>query len=90
MTDTVIYTARKIITMHASNPEATAVAVRDGRVLAAGTLEECAAWGEHEVDRRFEDKVLIPGFVEAHGHTADGMIASSANHDPPVAPAPAR
>jgi predicted amidohydrolase YtcJ len=75
MSETVVYTARKIVTMNPSNPEATAVAVREGRVLCAGTLEECASWGDHTVDDRFAEKVLIPGFVEAHGHSADGMVA---------------
>jgi predicted amidohydrolase YtcJ len=66
-----IFTARKVITMNPANPQAQAVAVRDGRILCAGTLEECQAWGEATVDDRFADHVLIPGFVEAHGHTMD-------------------
>jgi predicted amidohydrolase YtcJ len=72
---TVVFTARSIVTMNPANPEATAVAVRDGRVLCVGSAEECAGWGEHTVDDRFRDHVLVPGFVEAHGHTADGMVA---------------
>lgn len=66
-----IFTARKIVTMNPANPEAQAVAVRDGRILCAGSLEECQAWGEATVDDRFANHVLIPGFVEAHGHTMD-------------------
>ncbi|MFM8411996.1 MAG: amidohydrolase [Alphaproteobacteria bacterium] len=75
MPDTTVFTARKIVTLNPSTPEATAVAVREGRILAVGTLEECASWGPHTVDRRFEGEVLVPGFVEAHGHTADGMVS---------------
>ncbi|MCW1959321.1 MAG: amidohydrolase [Mycobacterium sp.] len=66
-----IFTARKVITMNPANPEVQAVAVRDGRIICAGTLEECHSWGEAVVDDRFADHVLIPGFVEAHGHTMD-------------------
>jgi predicted amidohydrolase YtcJ len=66
-----IFTARKVVTMNPANPEAEAVAVREGRIICAGTLEECQRWGEATVDDRFTDHVLIPGFVEAHGHTAD-------------------
>jgi predicted amidohydrolase YtcJ len=66
-----IFTARKVVTMNPANPEAEAVAVRGGRIICAGTLEECQGWGEATVDDRFADHVLIPGFVEAHGHTAD-------------------
>ena len=57
--------------MNPANPEVAAVAVRDGRILCAGTLAECQSWGEATVDDRFADHVLVPGFVEAHGHTAD-------------------
>ena len=41
-----IFVARKIVTMNPSNPEATHVAVRDGRILGAGSLEEVAGWGD--------------------------------------------
>jgi predicted amidohydrolase YtcJ len=68
---TTIFTARKVVTMNPANPEVQAVAVRDGRILCAGSLQECQAWGPAEVDDRFANHVLIPGFVEAHGHTAD-------------------
>ncbi|MEN9644427.1 MAG: hypothetical protein RL238_1096 [Actinomycetota bacterium] len=71
---TTIFRARHIVTMHRSNPTATAVAVRDGRVLAVGTYEECAQWGEHVVDDTFADRVLVPGFVEAHGHSMDALV----------------
>jgi predicted amidohydrolase YtcJ len=68
---TTIFTARKIVTMNPANPEVQAVAVRAGRVICAGTLAECQSWGAATVDDRFADYVLIPGFVEAHGHTMD-------------------
>lgn len=59
--------------MNPANPEVQAVAVRDGRILCAGTLEECRAWGEASIDDRFANHVLVPGFVEAHGHTMDSV-----------------
>ena len=69
---TTIYPARRIITMNPALPFATAVAVRDGRVLGVGTAEELALWGEHVIDDRFADKVLLPGFIEAHSHVMAG------------------
>ena len=69
-----IFSARKIITMNPSQPEATHVAVRDGRILGAGTLEELAGWGPHTVDVRFADKVLMPGLVEGHAHLMAGAL----------------
>ena len=35
---TVIYPARKIVTMNPARPHASHVAVRDGRIIGAGTL----------------------------------------------------
>ena len=69
---TTIYPARRIITMNPANPFAEAVAVRDGRVLSVGTVEELAAWGEHTIDETFANKVLTPGFIEAHTHVMAG------------------
>ncbi|MDD9909227.1 MAG: amidohydrolase [Ahrensia sp.] len=69
-----IYRAKTIITMNPANAEATHVAVRDGRILGAGSLEDLAGWGEHTVDERFADKVLMPGLVEGHAHTMEGTL----------------
>lgn len=70
-----IYQARKIITLNPSNPEATHIAVRDGMILGVGSLDEVAGWGEYTLDSTFDDKVIVPGFVEAHAHVmAGGML----------------
>jgi predicted amidohydrolase YtcJ len=67
----VVYEARKILTMEPGQPEATAVAVRDGWILDVGSLEQLEAWlGDrpHRVDRRFARRVLMPGFIDPHLH----------------------
>jgi predicted amidohydrolase YtcJ len=69
---TVVYRARRIHTMNPARPEASHVAVRDGRVLGVGHLDELRGWGDLEVDERFADAVLLPGFVEGHGHLTEG------------------
>jgi hypothetical protein len=74
MTTTTIYSARKIITMNPMQPEATHVAVRDGRVLGVGSLDQLSAWGEHTLDERFAAKVLMPGLVEGHCHLKEGSM----------------
>jgi len=68
-----IYSARKILTMNPSRPLTTHVAVRDGLIIGAGSLEELSGWGEHRLDRIFEDKILMPGLVEGHSHVAEGV-----------------
>lgn len=74
--DTVIFSARKIVTMNPSRPLATHVAVRDGRIVAVGSLEEVGGSNSIAVDDRFHDKVLLPGFVEGHSHIMEGMMWS--------------
>jgi predicted amidohydrolase YtcJ len=66
-----IYTAKTIVTLDPGTPTAEAVAVMDGKILGVGTLDEVKGWvtdQEVEIDRRFEDAVIIPGLIEAHMH----------------------
>jgi predicted amidohydrolase YtcJ len=68
-----VYTAKKIITMEPALPQATAVAVADGRIVSVGTLESLKPWldaSEFTVDRSLEGKVLMPGFIDPHVHPA--------------------
>lgn len=74
MSTTIVYPARRILTMNPSQPEAHAVAVRDGRILAVGELDTMAGWGAVERDDRFRDKVLMPGLVEGHSHVMTGNL----------------
>lgn len=71
---TTVYPARKIITMNPMQPHATHVAVREGRVLAVGTLADMQAWGAFTLDERFAGKVLMPGLVEGHCHLKEGSM----------------
>jgi predicted amidohydrolase YtcJ len=74
MTGTTVFRARKILTMDPACPEATHVAVRDGRILAVGGEAETGAWGPATTDDRFRDLVLMPGLVEGHSHAWEGGI----------------
>ncbi len=73
-TDIRIFMARRIVTMNASLPLATHVAVREGRILGLGGTEIVDAFGPATVDDRFGDAVILPGFVEGHGHAVDGLV----------------
>ncbi|MFM8862353.1 MAG: amidohydrolase [Acidimicrobiia bacterium] len=66
--ETVVYRSRLVRTLDRGRPVADAVAVRGGRVLAVGTLDELSAYGPARIDDRFADHVIVPGFVEAHTH----------------------
>lgn len=74
MSHTTIYSARRILTMNPARPQASHVAVREGRILGAGTLEELQTWGAATLDDRFADKVLLPGFIEGHAHAMEGSL----------------
>ena len=37
-----------------------------------GSLDEVSGWGEYQLDDTFVDKVIVPGFVEAHAHVMAG------------------
>lgn len=67
-----IYEAARIITMEPGYPEARFVATADGIILGlAQEIEELDPWTDRRdvtVDRRFADKILMPGFVEPHIH----------------------
>jgi predicted amidohydrolase YtcJ len=76
-TSITVFVARKIVTMDPSLPVATAVAVADGKILSVGSFDDLKPWtGKYptRVDRRFADKVIYPGFVEAHAHPLMGGI----------------
>lgn len=75
-----VYRAKKIVTMDPGWPYATAVAVRDGRILSVGTFEDLKPWlnnNPYVINDTFKDKVIYPGFVEAHGHPVMGGVAIS-------------
>lgn len=66
-----VYTAKKIVTMDPARPEAQAVAVRDGMILAVGSLTELEPWLQgrrYELVRDFDDNVLLPGLIDPHLH----------------------
>jgi predicted amidohydrolase YtcJ len=71
---TTIYAAKKIVTMNPNQPVVSHVAVSDGKILGAGSLSDLEGWGDYTLDERFADKVLMPGFVEGHGHSMEGAL----------------
>lgn len=63
---TTVFTARRIITMDPARPEATAVAVADGRIVAVGSPDELRGTGR--VDQTFADAIVCPGLIDQHLH----------------------
>ena len=72
-----VFTAKRIHTMCAAAPHATAVAVREGMILEAGSLESLAPWldgADAKIDTRFAEKTILPGFIDPHLHPFIGAI----------------
>ena len=69
-----VFKAARVVTLNTSLHTATHIAVQDGRILGAGGAEMVDAFGPATLDDRFADHVIVPGFVEGHGHAADGMM----------------
>lgn len=71
---TTVFPARTVITMNGAAPEAEAVAIRGDRIVAVGKEADLMAYPRAELDERFKESVLMPGFVEAHAHTLGGAV----------------
>lgn len=71
MPQVTIYTAKEIITLDPYKPKAEAVAVKDSRIMAVGSLEEvknAVSDQTYNIDTRFSQKVIVPGFIAQHDH----------------------
>lgn len=76
-----VYVAKKFYTMNPGRPEGRAVAVCNERIVSvASSLDDLRPWTSKvptTVDRRFEDKIVFPGFIDPHQHPFLGSITTS-------------
>lgn len=73
-----VFEAGQIITMEPSQPSARFVAVADGMILSvADRLAALEPWTKGQqvnLDRRFADKVLMPGLIDPHLHPMQASV----------------
>ncbi|MFA7624036.1 MAG: amidohydrolase, partial [Pusillimonas sp.] len=76
-----IWTGGPIVTINDARPAVEAVAVRDGKILAVGSMSELEPHqGKDTQTINLQGKAMLPGFVDAHGHAfMIGLQAISAN-----------
>jgi predicted amidohydrolase YtcJ len=77
-----VFIGGKITTLDDSVPEATAIAVRDGRVLYVGNDTEAVEYvGEGTLYVNLHGKHIVPGFCDAHLHVFwfGSLLAKQAN-----------
>ena len=76
MIERVLYNAR-IITLDDARPRATALAIRDGKIVAVGSDDEMLALaGVSTIRQDMERAVIIPGLTDSHMHwqmTSDAL-----------------
>src|SRR3954471_22581001 len=66
---TLVVTNGKIVTMDEARPEAQAIAVRNDRIVALGTALEIGRYvGPATTVIDVHGQLVIPGFIEGHGH----------------------
>lgn len=68
-----MFVARKIVTMNDAQASATAIAVNDGKIVAIGNEQEVRNRLSNyriDTDTRFENQVIMPGFIDNHLHPA--------------------
>lgn len=80
-----IYFGGDIITVSDADPEAEAIAIKDGRILFVGSKAKAMELhGDSTAMHDLQGRTLIPGFVDAHSHMSQvGVQAISANLLPP-------
>lgn len=73
MTDTIIINA-KVTTLDRENPQAEAVAIRDGRFLAVGSERDVRAAAPDAAVIDAKGHRLIPGLIDSHMHIIRGGL----------------
>ncbi|AOR79711.1 amidohydrolase 3 [Sphingomonas sp. LH128] len=73
MTDTIIINA-KVTTLDRENPQAEAVAIRDGKFLAVGSEAEVRAAAPEATVIDAKGHRLIPGLIDSHMHIIRGGL----------------
>ncbi|GMU51941.1 MAG: hypothetical protein AMXMBFR33_10870 [Candidatus Xenobia bacterium] len=84
-----IYTNGTIITVAESQPEAEALAVKDGKILAIGSSQEVLKLqGPETIMVDLKGHTMVPGFVDGHSHFMNALqIVTWSNYSaPPVGP----
>ncbi len=86
-----IYFGGDIVTVNDAQPTAEAIAIKDGKIVAVGSLSELTASSKGAATKMVDlkGKTLMPGFIDPHSHFINGMaMEDQANVTaPPVGPA---
>lgn len=76
----VLYQAKEIVTQEPGWPSAKYVLVQGDKIKATATkLKQLSEYKVDKrcIDTRFKDKVIVPGFIESHGHMLLGGLTTN-------------
>ncbi|MDT8368793.1 MAG: amidohydrolase [Longimicrobiales bacterium] len=74
-----LFVLGRIATLDPRRPEAEAMAVRAGRIVAVGSIEEVRAALPHSTPTLdLGEASVLPGFIDAHLHLVDGGLSLTA------------
>lgn len=75
----ILYYGGPILTMEDGNPQVEALAIKDGKILFAGTKKEAMNYaGSKTAEVDLGNKTLMPGFIDAHSHVTSRAGMSQA------------
>lgn len=75
----ILYYGGPILTMEDDNPQVEALAVKDGKILFAGTKKEALHYaGAKTAEVNLGNKTLMPGFIDVHSHVTSRAGMSQA------------
>ena len=75
-----IYEAREIVTLDENYPLATAVAIKEDRIIGVGEVEQLInKFPSAQLDTRFSEDVMVPGLIEHHVHPFLAAITMESN-----------
>ncbi|MEH6569128.1 MAG: amidohydrolase [Halioglobus sp.] len=73
-----IITGGPIVTMDSARPSVEAVAIKDGKILAAGSVDEVGRYSATTTQQlNLDGHTLVPGFIDGHSHFSQAISAAS-------------
>ena len=85
--DRTVYSGGPILTMNTNNDVVEAIGIEGDRIAAVGSRAEVAEWaGEDARIVDLEERAMVPGFVDAHGHfPGEGVYVNVVDlNSPPI------
>lgn len=79
-----LYFNGDIITVNDAQPNAEALLVENGKIVAVGALADVQSFADEKTVRvNLDGKTMLPGFIDGHGHIGNAMAGLPQMYPPP-------